>query len=101
MNGQGADKGTQYRSIILAHDKEQDETARKIIEEMAPAFDDKIVTEVKPLSQFFVAERYHQEYYADNPEEAYCRAVISPKLEKFRALFKDKLKSQGPKQQMS
>ena len=95
MNQQGADKGTQYRSIILAHDKDQDETARKIIEEMAPVFDDKIVTEVKPFSRFFVAESYHQNYYADNPEKAYCAAVISPKLKKFKALFKEKLKTHG------
>jgi peptide-methionine (S)-S-oxide reductase len=96
MNRQGADKGTQYRSIILTHDKEQDETARKIIEEMATYFDDKIVTEVKAFRHFFVAEPYHQKYYTDNPENAYCTAVISPKMKKFKALFKDRLKSQSP-----
>lgn len=94
LNQQGADRGTQYRSIILTHDSEQETIAKQVIEEMAPAFDEPIVTEVKPLDIFFEAEGYHQDYYVSNPAKPYCAAVISPKLKKFRELFIDKLKEQ-------
>jgi len=93
-NQQGADRGTQYRSIILAHDAEQETVARQVIEEMASAFDAPIVTEVRPFETFYKAEHYHQDYYASNPRKPYCNAVISPKLQKFRELFKEKLKDQ-------
>jgi len=93
-NQQGADKGTQYRSIILAHDPQQEAIAKQVIEEMAPAFDEPIVTEVKPFQVFYKAEGYHQDYYDSNPAKSYCAAVISPKLRKFRELFKDRLKEQ-------
>ena len=89
---QGADRGTQYRSIILTHDDEQETVAKRVIEEMESSFDDPIVTEVKPLDVFHAAERYHQDYYLSNPDKPYCAAVISPKLERFRSLFKEKLK---------
>jgi len=92
LNRQGADQGTQYRSIILAHDPLQEQTARSVIAEMAPVFDKEIVTEVKPYEQFYAAESAHHDYYASNPEQPYCRIVISPKLEKFRTLFREKLK---------
>ena len=94
LNQQGADRGTPYRSIILTHDSEQEATAKQVVEEMASAFDDPIVTEVKPFDIFYKAEGYHQNYYASNPAKAYCAAVISPKLQKFRALFKNRLKEQ-------
>lgn len=92
LNQQGADRGTQYRSIILAHDAEQDKIARQVIAKMACAFDDRIVTEVQPFDTFYKAESYHQDYYVSNANKPYCNAVISPKLQKFRELFRDKLK---------
>jgi len=94
-NQQGADKGTQYRSIVLAHDPEQETIARQVIEEMAPAFDAPIVTEVQPFEVFYKAEGYHQDYYASNPHKPYCAAVISPKLQRVRQLFSDRLSKKG------
>ena len=94
-NQQGADRGTQYRSIILTHGSEQEATTKQVIEEMASAFDDPIVTEVKAFDVFYKAEGYHQDYYANNPAKPYCMAVISPKLEKFRELFRDRMKKQS------
>jgi peptide-methionine (S)-S-oxide reductase len=95
LNAQGADVGTQYRSIILTHSKEQDKQARAMIAEMAreQLFDGPIVTQVEPLTQFFAAEDYHQEYYVNNPGQGYCRAVIRPKLDKFRKNWAKKLKA--------
>jgi peptide methionine sulfoxide reductase msrA/msrB len=92
LNRQGADRGTQYRSIILAHDGDQEAIARQVIAEMAAAFDDPIVTEVRPFEAFYRAEGYHQDYYASNPRRPYCGAVISPKLQRFRQLFRDRLR---------
>lgn len=92
LNQQGADWGTQYRSVIFANDQKQIETAGKIIQEMKPTFEKEIITEVKPLQAFYKAEEHHQNYYSSNPEKAYCTAVINPKLEKFRQLFKEKMK---------
>lgn len=89
---QGADRGTQYRSIILAHDGDQEATARAVLEEVAEQFEDEIVTEVKPFERFYEAERYHQDYYAGNPAKPYCSVVIAPKLDKLKALFREKLK---------
>jgi peptide methionine sulfoxide reductase msrA/msrB len=89
---QGADVGTQYRSIILYHNEEQQQTARKIIAELEPLFDKPIVTELLPYSKFFKAEQSHQDYYRNNPERAYCRAVINPKLQKLRKQFSNALK---------
>lgn len=91
-NQQGADRGTQYRSIILTHDVEQETVAKRVIEEMASAFDDPIVTGVKPFDVFHKAESHHQDYYASNPAKPYCTAVISPKLERFREMFRTRLK---------
>lgn len=91
LNYQGADHGTQYRSIILTHNEEQKLTAEKIISEMASSFDNEIVTEVSPLEIFYKAEDYHQNYFNNNPGQGYCVAVISPKLEKFRKLFAEKM----------
>jgi peptide-methionine (S)-S-oxide reductase len=94
LNQQGADKGTQYRSVIFYHNDEQKIEAEKVIEQLtvAKAFDSPIVTEVSPLQTFYVAEDYHQNYYNQNGEEGYCRVVIKPKLEKFKTVFYKKLK---------
>jgi peptide-methionine (S)-S-oxide reductase len=94
LNRQGADVGSQYRSAIFFHSPEQKETAEKVLREMeaAQVWSDPIVTEISPLSQFFPAEDYHQEYFANNPEQGYCRFVIAPKVAKFRKLYLEKLK---------
>jgi peptide-methionine (S)-S-oxide reductase len=91
---QGYDVGPQYRSIILCHSPEQEQTAREVIEELASEaiWDAPIVTEVVPLAAFYPAEDYHQEYYRRNPERAYCRMVIAPKMEKLRKSFRSRLK---------
>jgi peptide methionine sulfoxide reductase msrA/msrB len=91
-NRQGADVGTQYRSIILTHSDQQAESARKVIIEMTASFDSDIITEIEPFEVFYEAEDYHQNYYLENPGQPYCTAVISPKLEKFRKLFIDKMR---------
>jgi peptide methionine sulfoxide reductase msrA/msrB len=92
LNQQGADIGTQYRSIILTHNPQQEKIAHEVIREMATSFDREIVTIVEPFVAFYEAEDYHQNYYRNNPEGGYCTAVISPKLTKFRKLFREKLK---------
>jgi peptide-methionine (S)-S-oxide reductase len=94
LNRQGADVGTQYRSAIFYHTPEQKETAEKIIAELTTeeVWPDPIVTEVTPLKKFYKAEDYHQNYYALNPNQGYCRAVIAPKVAKFRQKFLEKLK---------
>lgn len=91
-NRQGADVGTQYRSVIFYRDEAEKSTALEVISELQAAYDAPIVTEVAPLDYFYRAEDYHQDYYAHNSQEGYCQAVVDPKLRKFRALFKDKLK---------
>lgn len=98
-NRQGNDIGTQYRSIILYHNDRQKELAEQTKAELqkAGAWDDPIVTEIAPLQKFYPAEEYHQDYFAKNPEKAYCQAVIRPKMEKFRKVFKAKLKDGGLK----
>jgi peptide-methionine (S)-S-oxide reductase len=85
---QGPDVGSQYRSAVFYHDDEQRATAAATIERLADAYDDPIVTEVEPL---YPAEDYHQDYYANNPERAYCRVQVRPKLEKLRSQFGDRL----------
>jgi peptide-methionine (S)-S-oxide reductase len=94
LNRQGADEGTQYRSVIFYHDEGQKAEAEKIINELESekVFQSPIVTEVAPLKAFYPAEDYHREYYRQNPSKPYCRAVIAPKLAKFRAHWKSKLK---------
>ena len=93
LNRQGADTGTQYRSIIFYRNEEEKVAAQTIIAEMQEVYDAPIVTEVKALEQFYKAEDYHQDYYSNNTEAGYCQAVIDPKLQKFKQLFKDKLKA--------
>ena len=94
LNRQGADEGTQYRSVIFYHDEGQKAEAEKIINELESekVFQSPIVTEVAPLKAFYPAEDYHREYYRQNLSKPYCRAVIAPKLAKFRAHWKSKLK---------
>ena len=94
MNQQGADVGTQYRSIILYTSEEQKMEAENFIGELENSgeFKDFIVTEVKPLVQFYEAENYHKNYYIRNIEQPYCQVVISPKLTKLREKYKKKLK---------
>jgi peptide-methionine (S)-S-oxide reductase len=93
-NRQGADVGTQYRSGVFYHDDAQKKTAEEVIAKLdaAKVFPNKIVTEVTPASTFYPAEKYHQDYFANNPLQPYCQAVVSPKVEKVRKVFKDLLK---------
>jgi peptide-methionine (S)-S-oxide reductase len=102
LNRQGADEGTQYRSVIFYSTDAQREEAESIIRELTKekVFRDPIVTEVLPLKAFYPAEDYHREYFKRNPSQAYCRAVIAPKLAKFRSHWKAKLKSAAPAQQV-
>ena len=97
LNRQGADVGTQYRSAIFYHSPEQKEIAEKTISELNAEgiWDAPIVTEVSPAEQFYVAEDYHQEYYAQNASQPYCQMVVAPKVAKFRQKFLNKLKSRS------
>ena len=94
LNRQGADVGTQYRSIVLYHNEAQRKLALEIIEELDSegVWSNPIVTTVETFEEFYSAEAYHQEYYENNPNQGYCRLVITPKLEKFEKVFKEKLK---------
>jgi peptide-methionine (S)-S-oxide reductase len=94
MNRQGGDIGTQYRSAIFFHSPEQEKTAHEVIDELnaEQIWDTPIATEVVPVSNYFPAENYHQEYFANNPNQPYCMAVVAPKVAKFRQKFLDKLK---------
>jgi len=94
LNRQGNDVGTQYRSAIFYHNEEQKNLAEKYKKELdkSGAWDKPIVTEISPITNYFAAEDYHQDYYDNNPNQGYCAFVIGPKLEKFRKVFKDKLK---------
>jgi peptide-methionine (S)-S-oxide reductase len=92
---QGADVGTQYRSIILTSSDEQARTAREVIDEITAEkiWDDPIVTKIEPLTTFYPAEKYHQDYFANNTEQPYCRIVIEPKVVKFRKKFLEKTRA--------
>ncbi len=92
-NRQGNDVGTQYRSIILTHDETQRQIAEKSMAEAAALYSNPIVTEIVPLEIFYPAETYHQNYFNQHRSQPYCRAVIDPKVRKFRKSFQDKLKS--------
>ena len=95
LNRQGADIGSQYRSVIYYHDDSQKAFAEKVILEMASYFDSQIVTEISPSGTFYDAEDYHQDYYRNNQTQGYCSAVITPKLAKLRKIHADKLKAVG------
>ncbi len=88
LNRQGADVGTQYRSIILYNSEAQKETAERSKAEAQKHFGRPIVTQIVPLKAFYKAEDYHQDYYRDNPNQPYCRLVIQPKVEKFEKELK-------------
>lgn len=92
-NQQGNDFGPQYRSAIFTHNDEQQKIAEEYKKKLddAKIWDNPIVTEITPFSNFYTAEKYHQNYYNQNASQPYCRFVIVPKLEKFKAVFKDKL----------
>ncbi len=94
LNRQGADVGTQYRSAIFYHSPEQQAVARDMIDELEREglWGSPIVTEVVPAGRFFAAEAYHRDYFARNPGQGYCRAVVAPKVARARAKFFDKLR---------
>ncbi len=93
-NRQGNDVGTQYRSVIFTHDAEQEKTAKAMIAELTAAkiWPAPIVTAVLPAPTFWPAEDHHQNYYANNPEQAYCQFVVAPKAAKLRKVFAERLK---------
>jgi peptide-methionine (S)-S-oxide reductase len=94
LNRQGADVGTQYRSVVFYHNDNQKELTESYIEKLNAehAFNNPVVTEVSPFTVFYKAEDYHQNYYNDNQNQPYCSFVIQPKVEKFKKVFGDKLK---------
>ena len=91
LNSQGADRGTQYRSVIYYQNDKQKSEILNSIQKAQEGFSEKIVTEVSELGAVFEAENYHQNYYAQNSSQGYCQAVIAPKLQKFMTTFPDKL----------
>ncbi|WP_198315862.1 peptide-methionine (S)-S-oxide reductase MsrA [Chitinophaga tropicalis] len=94
LNRQGNDVGTQYRSVIFYHNEEQHKLAEFYKDKLqhSGAYDEPVVTEISPIDKFYKAENYHQNYYNQNGSQPYCHFVIAPKLEKFKKVFKDKLK---------
>lgn len=94
LNRQGADVGSQYRSVVFWHNEEQRKMAEWYREKLdrSGAFSKPIVTEISPYTEFYPAEEYHQEYFLNNPNQPYCRIVIRPKMEKFREVFSNKLR---------
>jgi peptide-methionine (S)-S-oxide reductase len=94
LNKQGADVGTQYRSVIFYHNPRQKQEAEFYLKKVdeSGAYSNPVVTEIVVLDEFYEAENYHNDYFENNPEKAYCRFVIQPKVDKFRAAFADKLK---------
>lgn len=94
LNRQGADVGTQYRSIILYHDVAQKQTAIEVMNEVSQQgiWSNPIVTELAPLEVFYPAEDYHQDYFARNPMQPYCQVVIAPKVAKFRKQYFERLR---------
>lgn len=94
LNKQGADAGTQYRSVIFYHNDQQRKLAQRFKSELnnSDAFHSPIVTEISPLTNYYEAEDYHKDYYNQNLSQGYCQFVITPKVEKFKKAFKSKLK---------
>lgn len=94
LNRQGADEGTQYRSAVFYKTETEKFAAQNIINALkkAKAYDSPIVTTLEPLTKFYIAEEYHQDYYENNKKQVYCQMVIQPKIAKFEKVFKDKLK---------
>jgi len=94
LNRQGADVGTQYRSAIFYNSKQQKAVAEEVVEELerAHAWESPIVTQIAPADEFYPAEDYHRNYFTKHPEQAYCQVVISPKVNKFRGQWTERLK---------
>ena len=94
LDRQGADVGTQYRSVILYHSEAQHRTADEVIADLSErgVWDNPIVTQIEPFEAFYPAEDYHQDYFAQNPDQPYCQIVIAPKVSKFRKTYLDRLK---------
>ena len=97
LNQQGADVGTQYRSVIFVADEEEASIARQVMAEIEHegVYDRKIVTEIAPAATFYPAEDEHEDYFARNPGSGYCQAVVAPKVRKFRKQFADRLKAKA------
>ena len=95
LNQQGADRGTQYRSVVFYHNQSQKQISETVIKELATYFDQPIVTEISELDTFFEAEKEHQDFYKNNQGYGYCTFVIEPKLAKLRRLYSDKLKTKA------
>jgi len=95
LDRQGANVGTQYRSVIFYHNQGQKAVAEKLIEELdnAEIWDTPIVTQVEPFKAFYKAEDYHKDYFKRNPQQPYCRLVIAPKIAKLRQKYREKLKA--------
>jgi peptide-methionine (S)-S-oxide reductase len=95
LNRQGADVGTQYRSAIFYHDEAQHQAAEAKVRALTEAgiWSAPIVTEIAPVAAYYEAEAYHQEYFANNPNQGYCRVVVAPKVAKFRKTFIEQLKA--------
>ena len=91
LNRQGNDVGTQYRSGIYWHDEAQKPVIERVLAEANAALGGRVVTEVGPVSNYSAAEAYHQHYFAQHPNQGYCAAVIGPKVEKFRKVFRERL----------
>ena len=98
LNRQGADHGTQYRSVIFYHNEAQQKLANEYLKKLdaSGAFDKPIVTEISPLKEFYPGEAYHQNYFRDNPDNPYCTTVIARKVAKFKSVFKDKIRKDKP-----
>lgn len=94
LNRQGADAGTQYRSVVFYHDDQQRRVADEVIRDITERrlYDNPVVTEVSAAAEFYPAESYHQDYYARNPNQGYCQVVIAPKVSKFRKEYLSRLK---------
>jgi len=94
LNRQGPDVGTQYRSAVFYRNEEQKKITEEVMREIAASkiWDDPLVTKLEPFKAFYKAENYHQEYFANNPNQPYCRAIIAPKVAKFREKYRARLK---------
>lgn len=95
LNRQGADQGTQYRSVIFYHSPQQQATAKQVIAEMANVWDAPIVTELSPIQTYYKAEDYHQNYFRQHPLQGYCAFIVAPKVSKFRKMFGDRIRPES------
>ena len=95
LNRQGADRGTQYRSVIFFHNDDQKRIAEAVVKEISEYYKDAIVTEITAAETFYEAEKEHQDYYRNNKTQGYCTFVIEPKLAKLRSMFSEKLKKKA------